>query len=238
MLDFATVRRKKINGCVGPEKMKLEVQLTEDGSHTLFRPDLNESYHSHKGAMGESLHVFIKEGLRFFRDSHKHEVIRVFEVGFGTGLNAWLSYEFAKNNHQKVSYVGLEPIPVPEEIWQELNYTKEKSQFDLLHSCSWDEQHFSPPYFDFAKKKKALELYEPDQKFDIVFMDAFAPSKQPEVWKKENLAKCFSLLTSEGILVTYCAQGQFKRDLKAVGFSVESLEGALGKKEMVRATKP
>ncbi len=218
--------------------MKIELQKTEDGSHTLFRPDLNETYHSHKGAMGESLHVFIKEGLQYLANARTAEPLKIFEVGFGTGLNAWLAYEFANESELKVSYLGLEPIPVPKELWSILNYTEKSETFHMLHATAWNEPVELSGYYNFTKVDQTLEDYESDREFDIIFMDAFAPSKQPAIWKKENLAKCFSLLTAGGILVTYCAQGQFKRDLKSVGFTVESLEGALGKKEMVRASKP
>lgn len=232
-----------------PKKLELSFLESKDGSHTLLRHDLNETYHSHNGAIQESLWVFIDKGLNYLKNKN-YTFITVLEIGFGTGLNAILAYQFAQKNKIKIEYISLEPFPVPLEMAQQLNYTdfleeENKSIFNELHQISWEEMHQISPYFSIKKIETTLEEYnhnfenqskDDSQKyFDCTFYDAFAPSKQAEVWKVENLQKVFNLTKENGVLVTYCAQGQFKRDLKTAGWTVESLEGAPPKREMVRA---
>lgn len=219
----------------------LEIQQTDDGSHTLYRADLNETYHSHKGARGESEYVFIQEGLAWFFRGISAQTCRVLEVGLGTGLNAWLSWKYAEENHRSITYHTLEPLPVPSSIYANLNYASEGPDaeiFQKIHACEWGKEVNLSDRLTLFKYQEKLETFTEQIEVDVVFMDAFAPSKQPEVWVRSNLQKCYDLLISGGFLVTYCAQGQFKRDLKACGFEVSSLPGALGKKEMVRAVKP
>ena len=184
---------------------------------------------------------FIKQGLEFLKSRQNTKAISIFEVGFGTGLNALLSYQFATENTMPIRYESLEPYPVESSIFENLIYSqskKENDSFQSFHTGEWGVIHTIDPLFSFCKWKNPLENFETNEPYDIIFFDAFAPSKQPEVWSLENLKKCFRFLKPNGILTTYCAQGQFKRNLKEAGFLVESLPGAMGKKEMVRATKP
>ncbi len=221
-------------------QLVLEIQTTHDGSHTLYRADLDETYHSHKGAIGESEYVFIEKGLQYLADAVKEKAVTVFEVGLGTGLNALLSVQFANENGINVQFHSIEPYPVPAEVYQQLNYASEKKDkklFQAIHESPWGEEVEIAEQFTLYKYKQKLEVFDQPLKADVVFMDAFAPSKQVEIWALANLMKCYDLLNPGGILVTYCAQGQFKRNLKACGFEVEVLPGALGKKEMVRAVK-
>lgn len=218
----------------------LEIQATHDGSHTLYRADLDETYHSHKGAVGESEYVFIDKGLVHFVNTSSKKEITVFEVGLGTGLNAFLSARFAAENGLVVHFHSVEPCPVPQAIYQQLNYANneiDRQLFLAIHESHWGQEAIISAQFHLHKYKKKLEDFDFPVAADVVFMDAFAPSKQAEVWALENLEKCYALLNPCGILVTYCAQGQFKRNLKACGFELEVLPGALGKKEMVRAVK-
>ncbi|MDW3197354.1 MAG: tRNA (5-methylaminomethyl-2-thiouridine)(34)-methyltransferase MnmD [Cytophagales bacterium] len=218
----------------------LEIQATNDGSHTLYRADLDETYHSHKGALGESEYVFIDKGLEHFLNESEEKEITVFEVGLGTGLNALLSAQFAAKRGIKVHFHSVEPFPVPEAIYQQLNYASDEDDrllFQAIHKSSWETAAAISEHFHLSKYEQKLEDFTSPISVDVVFMDAFAPSKQAEVWALENLEKCYGLLNKGGILVTYCAQGQFKRNLKACGFELEVLPGALGKKEMVRAIK-
>ncbi|MEM9324037.1 MAG: tRNA (5-methylaminomethyl-2-thiouridine)(34)-methyltransferase MnmD [Bacteroidota bacterium] len=223
-----------------PKGLPLRLEETRDGSHTLVRTDLDESYHSYRGARSESVHVFIERGLDFVAQRASHAVLTVFEVGFGTGLNALLSWEYAKSHQSEVSYHTLEPYPVPFDFVQQLNYADEDqlAVFREMHESPWGDESAFGLHFYLTKYKVRLEDFQEDLAADVVYMDAFAPSKQAEVWYLPNLSRCFDLLASGGVLVTYCAQGQFKRDLKTAGFEVEVLQGALGKKEMVRAHKP
>lgn len=219
----------------------LEIQTTHDGSHTLYRADLDETYHSHKGAVAESEYVFIDKGLEYVANAAQRKSITVFEVGLGTGLNALLSAQFGLKMGINIQFHTVEPFPVPREIYKQLNYSNNAADtrlFNDIHQCSWEQEAVISAHFHLFKYEQKLEDFDEKVNADVVFMDAFAPSKQAEVWALSNLEKCYDLLYPGGILVTYCAQGQFKRDLKTCGFEVEVLPGALGKKEMVRALKP
>lgn len=221
--------------------MNLKIITTEDGSHSLFDEELNETYHSTRGARGESQHVFIKEGLEFWLLKNQIDEVKILEIGLGTGLNAFLTAQFAQASQQEIHFTSLEPFPIQQEIYKNLNFHKSKEEQELLlkiHSCEWRQGISLSPYFGFFKTQTKLEEFESDESFDIIYFDAFAPSKQPEVWSLENLEKCYSLLEKGGVLTTYCAQGQFKRNLSEAGFIVETLQGAMGKKEMVRGIKP
>jgi len=220
--------------------MPIKIITTEDGSHSLYDEKLNETYHSTRGALGESLHVFIKEGLAHWLEQNTQKEVSILEIGFGTGLNALLSAQYAEKNHVKVIFTTLEPFPISKEIYENLNYgtTEEEVAFlQALHTCNWEKPFEVSKYFTLMKTTKRLEDFTSKSPFDIIFFDAFAPSKQPDVWSLGNLKKCYDLLDDGGILTTYCAQGQFKRNLSEVGFEVQSLRGAMGKKEMVRAVK-
>ena len=226
------------------ENKQQEIKIIEsgDGSHTLFHSGLNETYHSMHGAIQESEHVFIKAGLEQFLP-HK-DTVKIIEVGFGTGLNAWLSYKRIAGTSTKIIYHSLEPYPLGEDIYSQLNYSKNSSDvalqefFPQLHQAPWDKEVQLNSNFALKKIKLRLEDYlVSEQDFDLIYYDAFAPSKQAEVWLPENIQKVYSLLSEKGILVTYCARGQFKRDLREIGFSVETLLGPPGKKEMTRGVK-
>jgi tRNA U34 5-methylaminomethyl-2-thiouridine-forming methyltransferase MnmC len=218
--------------------MPLEIILTKDGSHSIYNSQLNETYHSIGGALQESQFVYIEAGLRTLLPDKKK--ISVFEVGFGTGLNAILTLKEAVENKVEINYTTLEPFPLNDKIVAQLNHPSLfqddflKEKFYDLHSCEWDKSNSLASYFNFRKVREKIETYSPTSKFDIVYYDAFAPSKQAEVWDINNLKKMKELLTKGGILITYCSSGKFKRDLKEAGFSVESLPGPLGKREITR----
>jgi tRNA U34 5-methylaminomethyl-2-thiouridine-forming methyltransferase MnmC len=221
---------------------KFHLKVTGDGSHTLFVPELNENYHSYHGAYAEAVHVFIETGLRSAFD--QFEKVNVFEVGFGTGLNATLAYEFATKHHKSVSYTGIEKFPLEMEIIHQLNYKefwKDSSldtAFEKMHTVQWNEAVQMNEDFIFKKLDGAVQDYIfENNHYHLIFFDAFAPEKQPDMWTVELFKKLFDSLQPQGALVTYCAKGQFKRDLKAAGFEVETLPGPPGKREMVRGVK-
>lgn len=216
---------------------RLKLIETGDGSHSLLNEELNETYHSFHGAKGESQHVFIEAGLIDYLKVQQKKEITIFEVGFGTGLNAWLVYEFARQNPDIIfRFITVETFPVPERQFAKFNYTND-SVFQKMHKVSWNQEH-EFENFHLTKLHYGLEEVRLDNyQFDLVFYDAFAPSKQPEMWSKENLQKCYEYMITGGYLVTYCAKGQFKRDLAAIGLEVQTLPGAMGKKEMVRGVK-
>ena len=214
----------------------MDIIKTGDGSVTLYHNELDETYHSRRGAIEESKYVYIKNGLEKLQNkSH----INVLELGFGTGLNILLTCMYAEETHKTISIISLEPFPIQD--WSVLNYCSEldfpSDVFDQMHRLEFDTQIQLFEYVTFMKVNKRMEEYSSTQRFDVIYYDAFAPSKQSEVWAFANIKKCFDLLNDEGLLTTYCAQGQFKRDMKAAGFILENPAGPLGKKEMTIGLK-
>ncbi len=218
--------------------MKPEIIKTEDGSHTLYVSALNEHYHSVHGAVTESMHVFINAGLK----ACKKENIRLLEVGFGTGLNAWLTY--MHQGGKTIEYVALEKYPVESNILDELNYTKYLSQdshfehiFHEIHEQPWNITHKLSPAFLLMKIKTDIQTEALTGNFDLIYFDAFAPAVQPEMWSEKIFRKIYERTAKEGILVTYCAKGMVRRTMQNMGYSVECLQGPPGKREMLRAVK-
>lgn len=217
---------------------------TEDGSRSLYVPELNETYHSFHGAYQESLHVFIKNGLNYWTNSNSGKAITILEIGFGTGLNVLLTAREKITVEADIFLTTLEPYPLPEDIIAQLNYGQLmndpvfKSIFQQIHWAEWERPVKIMEGFTLLKLKQKLEDFTTkSQKFDVVYFDAFAPNKQSELWTLEILQKICHMMNRGGIFVTYCAKGQLKRDLKAIGFTVETLAGPPGKKEMVRGVK-
>ena len=210
----------------------LKIIITSDGSHSLLNTAIDETYHSQHGAVQESTHVFIKNGLDFWAARNPGKSVNIFEVGFGTGLNALL----AAGAGLRVDYTSIEAFPLDESIYTNLNYTP-KDLLEKLHHASWNE--FVQIDQDFRLKKLFADLQDTalQDSYDIIFFDAFSPSKQPSLWELPVIEKVCNSLTSGGVFVTYCAKGQLKRDLKSLGMEVETLDGPPGKKEMVRGTK-
>lgn len=291
----------------------LEVIRTEDGSSSLYLPELDETYHSHHGALTESKHVFIRMGLEYFlseprpprqqvREAQENQEgsvepqvslqgkagkeskdalegrerqqvkevpdggqdqevletgekqqgqevrgiksLKIFEVGFGTGLNALLACELALKKGIQIHYTTLEPFPLAEETVNALNYGEMleggiyQEIFLRMHKAAWEEPEYINEQFKLLKYQQRLEDFNaPATGYDLVFFDAFAPSKQAALWEKPLLEKVAAAMAPGAVFSTYCAKGQLKRDLKAIGLQVETLPGAPGKKEMVRARK-
>lgn len=230
----------------------LRIITTNDGSHSLYHEGLDETYHSRHGARRESQHVFIQHGLQHWCGKNAKPCLRpdksgfggqdhvsIFEVGFGTGLNAWLTHQFAASHGVHVDYVTIEAYPLPYEVWSQLNYAQPPDDvFAALHQAPWNTPVLIDEAFELTKLRRMLEEGPlPGQGFDVVYYDAFAPGKQPALWTFDVLEKVCKLLTPSGVFVTYCAKGQLKRDLRALGLVTETLPGPPGKKEMVRATR-
>ncbi|MFQ3215086.1 MAG: tRNA U34 5-methylaminomethyl-2-thiouridine-forming methyltransferase MnmC [Marivirga sp.] len=225
---------------------EIKIITTEDGSHSLYHEGLKETYHSFHGALRESLHVFIDKGLRFWRTKEGlPDAVKIFEVGFGTGLNALLAAQFAMEHGIKVYYHTIEPFPLSEEIIAQLNYSKQINNgaydelYKEIHASPWETENALNAYFTIFKEKTTLQEIDlqTGTSFNLIFFDAFAPSKQAEMWGIELIEKCFNSLQNKGVFVTYSAKGQLKRDLKSVGFELETVAGPPGKKEMVRGIK-
>ncbi len=214
---------------------------TSDGSHTLFSEQYGVTYHSRFGAVTESAHVFIAAGLRFKAVVQRD--IRVLEAGLGTGLNAFMTWLEAERRNLNVAYTGLEINPLSQKDTAELNYPAllnapdRDADFQMLHHCEWEAVHSFSEHFSFEKRRTRIEEFEEPETFDLIYFDAFAPQAQPELWTDEVFVRLYRSLRADGALVTYCAQGEFKRSLKRAGFVVERLQGPPGKREMTRALK-
>ena len=218
----------------------LEIYTTVTGEKTLFIPEMDETYHSRNGAISESLHVFLQEGLkRIISDTIS--TIHIFEVGFGTGLNALITAIEAKKLGIEIVFHTVEPYPVEPALLAELNYgslLKANDLFQEIHACEWDKEIRITPQFILKKSKDKLENYTVDaDTYHVIFFDAFAPKKQPELWSITIFDKLYKSLLPQGVLTTYSAAGQLKRDLKSVGFELEHPPGANGKREMTVAIK-
>jgi tRNA U34 5-methylaminomethyl-2-thiouridine-forming methyltransferase MnmC len=217
----------------------IKIIVTEDGSHSLFNEALDETYHSRHGAVQESMHVFIKHGFRHLAETQNRKSISILEVGFGTGLNALLTLTEANEYDLSVAYTSLETYPLGQEVWRNLNYPDSHNLFKELHLADWQKWNEINSHFKLLKLENQLQDVElKPLQFDLIYFDAFAPNKQPEMWELAVLEKLEKTIKPGGIFVTYCAKGQLKRDLKSLGLMVESLLGPPGKREMVRALKP
>lgn len=220
---------------------RMELIITQDGSHSVFSSQYGVTYHSKYGAVTESAHVFINAGLRYKAAVQRE--IAILEVGFGTGLNAFMTWMEAERRNLSVRYTALEAYPVTAAEAAQFNFPEQlgvperNADFLSLHQCAWDTQTEFSEQFVFEKKHLRLEDFSAASAFDVVYFDAFAPQAQPELWTEAIFAALYAALRPEGVLVTYCAQGHFKRTLKKVGFVVERLQGPPGKREMTRATK-
>ena len=254
--------------------MKRVIEKTDDGSATLFVPELNEHYHSTKGARTESQHIFINMGLKASDSPSPH----ILEIGFGTGLNAWLTLEEAERSGRNVYYTGLELYPLEWQMVEQLGYIgKENDEhsainggqqaaidlFRAIHTSPWEEEISFTPHFTLCKiqadvnewimdneqwtinrtitqhSHSPLAIVHSPSSFDVIYFDAFAPEKQPEMWSQELFNRLYVLLNEGGILTTYCAKGVIRRMLQAAGFTVERLPGPPGgKREILRALKP
>ncbi len=217
----------------------IKIIITGDGSHSLLNEALDETYHSRHGAIQESMHVFIEQGFNYLLNKENTKTISILEVGFGTGLNALLTLSESIKKQSAVAYTSLETYPLGREVWENFNYPDPNHLLKKLHDAEWQKWENISPHFNLLKLERSLQLVELEPKqFDLIYFDAFAPNKQPEMWELPMLDKVTEALKAGGVFITYCAKGQLKRDLKSLGLMVESLPGPPGKREMVRALKP
>lgn len=223
--------------------MKREIIRTGDGSTTIFLPEWNEHYHSKHGAVQEALHVFIKTGFQHFLNTQKPETVSILEIGFGTGLNALLTFFEAEKSQTKVDYTGVEAYPVPSEELKALDFpeagtgTITSEVLEKLHETSWEKSEEISPFFSLKKEKKFFSEISAVDEFNLIYFDAFGPRVQPELWSEEVFRNMFKALKQNGVLVTYSAKGDVRRAMQTAGFNVERLPGPPGKREMLRATK-
>ena len=251
--------------------MKRKIITTSDGSKTIQIEDWNEQYHSIHGAIQEAKHVFIKHGLLFYchpewrlkfskpvsesqaeygslnevevnRSKRESQIINILEIGFGTGLNAFLTLLEAEHSEEQINYVGVEAYPVEADEIKQLNYVEmiskfHQQEFDTMHQLPWEERHKITPYFQLKKQQRFFKDITGENTFDIVYFDAFSARVQPELWTEDIFTIMYKAMKHNGVLVTYSAKGSVRRAMQAVGFNVERLPGPPGKREMLRATK-
>ena len=217
-----------------------KIFLTDDGSHSLMSETFGDSYHSKFGAIQESQHVFMDAALNY-QTAKGLTDLTILEIGFGTGLNALMSFCEAEKQNLTIHYHTFEKYPLSIEQAYALNYAEKlncsDALFKELHACNWNENVQLTPHFSFQKYQTDCQTIDFQELADIVYFDAFAPQIQPELWDTSLLQKIFNALKPNGVLTTYCAKGAVKRALKAVGFQIESLDGPVGKREMTRALK-
>ena len=209
-----------------------ELVQTEDGSFTFFIPEANETYHSIHGADQEASHVFIQYGLKACPNAN----VKILEVGMGTGLNVLLTF---LQKDQPVHYISLEPFPIERDkldTW----IASRVDDVDLIrhiHDSPWGLDTELSKSFLFRKEQLGIMDFHSEEKFNVIYFDAFGPQVEPELWTLEVMQRCYELLEPGGIWVSYCAKGQVRRNLQEVGFKVERLPGPPGKREMLRAIK-
>ena len=221
--------------------MKRKIVTTADGSKTLQIEDWNEQYHSMHGALQEAYHVFIKNGLSLFAQRD----LKVLEIGFGTGLNAFISYLEAPKLGLNIEYYGIEAYPVSMEEALAMEYVdslkatqQEAAVFEHMHQCDREKMIWLAPSFALEKRRLKFQDLSAESQYDLVYFDAFGFRVQPELWSETIFKKMYMAISPGGVLVTYAAKGSVRRAMLSVGFSVERLEGPPGKREMLRATKP
>jgi len=221
--------------------MTRKVVLTEDGSNSIFSEEFNQNYHSRFGALQESMHIFIKAGLCSSLLLNL-ESISILEIGFGTGLNALLTYFKAKELNKKIYYETLELYPLTLQETAALNYPhllpypNAKEIFTTLHTAKWEQQVKISDSFTLSKRHtSAINANYSPNRFHLVYFDAFSPEMQPELWTKEVFSSIYESMKDESLLMTYCTKGIVKQTLSALGFKIEKLSGPIGKREILRA---
>lgn len=218
------------------------VRITADNSPTLQSGHFGVTYHSVHGAWTETNHVFIEQGLAYV--AAREMPLRIFELGFGTGLNCLASLLYAERHQLQISYTTLEPYPLTR---SEVNTLTESWSASLgdnatellirLHEVPAFTRIHITRHFQYCRDEITLEEFNSATVFDLVYFDAFAPETQPELWTEDVFCQMNQILVTGGALVTYCAKGYVKRNLQAAGFEVQALPGPPGKREMTRAIK-
>lgn len=219
--------------------MKREIITTADGSVTIHLPEMNESYHSKFGAIQEAKHVFIQNGLALFEG----KPLSILEIGFGTGLNAFITFLESQKNNQDIYYTGVEAYPVAQQEAALLNYVtvlesgEYSDIFTKMHTCGWGEDVALTDNFVLNKQQLKFEDINVSDTYDLVYFDAFGYPSQPDLWSEEIFRKMYTALKPNGILVTYACRSVIKKAMQAAGFTTEKLPGPPGKREMLRARK-
>ncbi len=218
--------------------MNLKIINTNDGSSTLYSAEFKDHYHSVFGAINESKHVFIDAGLKYLDT----KTIKIFEVGFGTGLNGLLTFLESSKQNTNIEYTAIELYPVSYNIAKKLNYTSYLNQqakdiFNKIHQSEWNKKVELSNHFQLTKIKADFNQFTFTEKYDLIFFDAFGPEKQPDLWSPGNFTKLYQSLNNFGVLTTYSSKGFVKQNLRDAGFKVQRLPGPEGKRHILRAIK-
>ncbi len=222
-------------------RQHLQLIQTDDGSQTLLNTNIDSTYHSLHGALTETDHVFIKSGLEQIL-ANQNDNLAILEMGFGTGLNALATAVHVTDKKVEVDYHSLEMFPVPKEIWSQYHLpdklADQQPLLEAMHAAPWNKKVKVADNFNLYKHNVSLLDFSPEEKFNLVYFDAFEPAKQPELWTEKVFGKIFDWMLPNGILTTYCCKGDVRRAMIKVGFEVERIPGPPGKREMIRAKKP
>lgn len=216
--------------------MKRKIIITSDGSTSIHIPEIEESYHSRKGAIQEAYYVYVDMGLKQI----DKEEVSVLEIGLGTGLNCFISF---LSEERKIDYVAVDAYPVTIEEAGKMNFVSElkaekySAVFEKIHEVSWEEKHLMGKDFFLTKRKQSFKDIADENAYDVIYFDAFGPDKQPDLWTNTIFTNMYKALKENGVLVTYSAKGEVRRTLMAVGFTVEKLDGPPGKRHMLRGIK-
>ncbi len=219
--------------------MKREIITTDDGSVTIYLPEMEETYHSKFGAIQEAYHVFIKNGLALTEG----RPVSILEIGFGTGLNAFITFLESARSGQIIDYTGVEAYPVHSEEVAQLNYVSELNAgeysdiFKAMHTSNWGEKAELNGNFTLIKRHQFFDDIDDDDAFDLIYFDAFGYPVQPELWSVEIFRKMHKSLRKGGILITYSCRTVIKKAMQEAGFVTEKLPGPPGKREILRAKK-
>lgn len=217
----------------------VRVILTADGSHTVFNETLGKPYHSVHGAIQESQRVYIEVGLLATLEKFPNGDVQIFEMGFGTGLNALLTAREADLNQRRVDYVAIDAYPLLLDDSSQLNYDAllDTGYLPDFHKSAWQEPLVISPYFTLTKLKGILQDLKTKQRFHLIYYDAFAPSAQPELWEPDIFQQLAALLLPGGMMTTYCSKSYVQRNMRAAGLTVEKHPGPYGKRDILRAVK-
>ena len=213
--------------------------ITADGSFSVFDSVLNETYHSINGALTESLHVYINSGLLFWKNKMKKQsnFCNIFEMGFGTGLNALLAKRFSDQKKFKVNFFSIEKFPLSSSLYNSIKPIDVSLSEEKIFKAPWNKKFLISKFFTITKIKGDYLDFNYRKSFDIVFYDPFGYNTQPNLWSKKALKISFDLLNKGGVWVSYCSKGKVRRDLLELGMKVHRLDGPPGKREIIRAIK-
>jgi len=223
--------------------LERKIIITDDGSTTIHIPEWDEQYHSKFGAIQEARHVFIQMGLFKVLERDELSEISILEIGFGTGLNALVTWQEAKKKQVLIEYTGVEAYPISTEEVEHLNFAKMLEEpeaapvFEKMHKTPWETPQIISEFFKLTKQQKYFQAIDDVNKYDLIYFDAFGAVTQPDLWTEEIFEKMYMAIRNNGVLVTYAAKGSVRRAMLQVGFKVERLPGPPGKREMLRATK-